>query len=77
MGYLNSKGEPYSQTTMAKFLTNPRYKGYYTARLTEVENYKTHKKKKVPKERQIIEKMIEFQQLYLKSYGIKQMNFTR
>lgn len=56
MGYLNSKGEPYSQTTMAKFLTNPRYKGYYTARLTEVENYKTHKKKKVPKERQIIEK---------------------
>lgn len=56
MGYLNSKGEPYSQTTMAKFLSNPRYKGYYTARLTEVENYKTHKKKKVPKERQIIEK---------------------
>ena len=56
MGYLNSKGEPYSQTTMAKFLTNPRYKGFYTARLTEVENYKTHKKKKVPKERQIIER---------------------
>ena len=56
MGYLNSKGEPYSDTTMAKFLTNPRYKGYYTARLTEVENYKTHKKKKVPKDRQIIEK---------------------
>ena len=41
---------------MAKILTNHRYKGYYTARLTEVENYKTHKKKKVPKERQIIEK---------------------
>lgn len=56
MGYLNSKGEPYSQTTLAKFLTNPRYKGYYTARLTEVEDYKTHKKKKVPKERQVIYK---------------------
>lgn len=56
MGYLNSKGEPYSQTSMAKFLTNPRYKGYYTARLTEVEDYKTHKKKKVDKENQIIEK---------------------
>jgi len=56
MGYLNSKGEPYSQTSLAKFLTNPRYKGYYTARLTEVEDYKTHKKKKVPKERQIIYK---------------------
>jgi len=56
MGYLNSKGKPYSQTSMAKFLTNPRYKGYYTARLTEVEDYKTHKKRKVPKEKQIIEK---------------------
>ena len=56
MGYLNSKGDVYSQTTMAKFLTNPRYKGYYTARLTEVEDYKTHKKKKVDKEKQIIEK---------------------
>ena len=56
MGYLNSKGEVYSQTTMAKFLTNPRYKGFYTARLTEVEDYKTHKKKIVPKEKQIIEK---------------------
>lgn len=56
MGYLNSKGQPYSQTTLAKFLTNPRYKGYYTARLTEVEDYKTHKKKKVPKEKQIIYK---------------------
>ncbi len=55
-GYLNSKGQPYSQTTLAKFLTNPRYKGYYTARLTEVEDYKTHKKKKVPKEKQIIYK---------------------
>ena len=56
MGYLNSKGEPYSETTLAKFLTNPRYKGYYTAKLTEVEDYKTHKKRKIPKEKQIIYK---------------------
>ncbi len=56
MGYLNSKGEAYSGTTLAKFLTNPRYKGYYTARLTEVEDYKTHKKKKVPKDKQVIYK---------------------
>lgn len=56
MGYLNSKGNPYSQTTLAKMLANPRYKGYYTAKLTEVEDYKTHKKKKLPKEEHIIEK---------------------
>lgn len=55
-GYLNSKGLPYSSTTLKKFLTNPRYKGYYTARLTEVEDYKTHKKRSVPKEKQIIYK---------------------
>ena len=56
MGYYNSKGKPFSQTTLAKFLANPRYKGYYTAKLTEVEDYKTHKKKKLPKEQQIIYK---------------------
>ncbi len=56
MGYLNSKGEAYSDTSMRKMLQNPRYKGFYTARLTEVEDYKTHKKKIVPKEKQIIEK---------------------
>ena len=56
MGYLNSKGKPYSQTALAKMLSNPRYKGFYTAKLTEVEDYKTHKKKKIPKEEQIIEK---------------------
>lgn len=56
MGYVNSKGNPYSQTSLAKMLSNPRYKGYYTAKLTEVEDYKTHKKKKLPKEENIIEK---------------------
>ena len=55
-GYLNSKGQPYSGTSLGKILTNPRYKGYYTARLTEIEDYKTHKKRKVPKEKQIIYK---------------------
>ena len=56
MGYLNSKGENYSQTTLAKFLTNPRYKGFYTAKLTEVVDYKTHKKVRNDKSKQIIEK---------------------
>lgn len=55
-GYVNKMGKPYSGTTLKKFLTNPRYKGFYTANLTKVENYKTHKKIKVPKEEQIIYK---------------------
>ena len=56
MGYYNSKGGVYCQSTMAKFLTNARYKGFYTARLTEIEDYKTHRKRNIPKENQIIEK---------------------
>lgn len=55
-GYKNKNGKVYSGTTLKKFLTNPRYKGYYTANLTKVESYKTHKKIKVPKEEQIIYK---------------------
>ncbi len=56
MGYLNSKGQIYSTTSLAKIIINPRFKGYYTARMTEVEDYKTHKKVDVAKENQIIEK---------------------
>ncbi len=56
MGYLNSKGKAYSETSLRKMMQNPRYKGFYTARLTEVEDYKSHKKRAVPKEKQIIEK---------------------
>ena len=55
-GFKNKNGNPYSGTTLKKFLINPRYKGYYTANLTKVENYKTHKKIKVPKKEQIIYK---------------------
>lgn len=43
-GYLNSKDNPYSDTTIRKIITNPRYKGYYTANMSYVEDYKTHKK---------------------------------
>lgn len=43
-GYLNTKGKPYSDTTIRKIILNPRYKGYYTANISYVDNYKTHKK---------------------------------
>ena len=55
-GYKNKNGYPYSSTTLKKFLTNPRYKGFYTANLTKIESYKTHKKIKVPECDQIIYK---------------------
>lgn len=55
-GYKNKNGNAYSGTTLKKFLINPRYKGYYTANLTRVESYKTHKKVSIPKNEQIIYK---------------------
>lgn len=55
-GYKNKKGKPYSGTSLKKFLINPRYKGYYTANLSYVENYKTHKKVPVPEKERIIYK---------------------
>ncbi len=55
-GYKTRKGLAFSDTTLKKMLKNPRYKGYYTANLTQVEDYKTHKKKALPKTEWIIEK---------------------
>lgn len=55
-GFKTRKGKMFSETTLKKMLKNPRYKGYYTANLTEVEDYKTHKKRTKPKEEWIIEK---------------------
>lgn len=55
-GYYTKKGKVYSDITLKKMLQNPRYKGYYTANLSEVVDYKTHKKKKKPREEWIVHK---------------------
>lgn len=54
--YYTKKGKKYSDATLKKIITNPRYKGYYTANLTKIVDYKTHKKEKVPLSEQIIYK---------------------
>lgn len=55
-GYYTRNGKVFSDTTLKKMLQNPRYKGYYTANLSEIENYKTHKKVAKPQSEWIIEK---------------------
>ena len=55
-GYLSKNNKKYSSTTLRKMLQNPKYKGYYTANLSYVEDYKTHKKVMVPKKERIIYK---------------------
>lgn len=54
--YYTKKGKNFSETTLKKILTNPRYKGFYTANLSKVVDYKTHRKESIPKEFQIIYK---------------------
>lgn len=49
-GYYTRKGNVFSDVTLKKMISNPRYKGWYTAGLSEVEDYKTHKKKAKPRE---------------------------
>ncbi len=55
-GYRTKKGKVFSDTTLKKMLKNPRYKGFYTANMSEVEDYKTHKKVMKPKSEWIVEK---------------------
>ena len=43
-GYFTRKGNVFSDMTLKKIIKNPRYKGWYTANLSEVEDYKTHKR---------------------------------
>ena len=55
-GYYTKKGNVFSDISLKKIITNPKYKGYYTANLSRVESYKTHKKVKNPKSEWIIYK---------------------
>ena len=53
IGYLTKKGKPFSTTSLRVILTNPKYKGYYTAKRSYVEDYKTHRKVCIPKDKWI------------------------
>lgn len=55
-GYYTRKGKVFSDVTLKKMILNPRYKGFYTANLTEVKDYKTHKKTPKPKDEWIVYK---------------------
>lgn len=55
-GYFTRNGKVFSDTTLRKMVINPRYKGWYTANMSEVEDYKTHKKVSKAKEEWVIYK---------------------
>lgn len=43
-GYYNHNGKPFHQNTLKNIIQNPKYKGYYTGRLSTVINYRTKKR---------------------------------
>ena len=55
-GYKNTKGEMYSERVLSRMITNTKYKGYYCANKSYVENYRTHKKILKPKSEWIMYK---------------------
>ena len=55
-GHYTKSGKVFSDVTLKKMIKNPRYKGWYTANLSEVEDYKTHKKVPKPKEEWVMYK---------------------
>lgn len=53
-GYLNSRGNIYDKESLKRVITNPKYKGYYQGHTTEVIDYRTKKRIKVPIHERII-----------------------
>ena len=55
-GYLNKKGNLYDKDTLKRIIKNPKYKGFYRGKTSEVMDYRTKKRIKIDKENQIIYK---------------------
>lgn len=56
LGYLNIKGNLYDKASLKRMITNPKYKGYYRGKTTEIIDYRTKKKRKTMDFEQIIYK---------------------
>lgn len=56
MGICNSRGNIFDKDTLKRIIQNPKYKGFYRGHTTEVIDYRTKLRKKVPVNEQIIYK---------------------
>ena len=56
LGYRNKSNKPYDKNTLKKMIQNPKYKGYYRAKVHEIIDYRTKKRKTNKIEDQIIYK---------------------
>ena len=53
-GYKTSNGTHFNNTTLKRFVENPKYKGYYRTNTVQTLDYKTHKQTRVPKEEWVV-----------------------
>ena len=56
LGFYNKNGNLYDKDTLKRILQNPKYKGFYRGKTTEVVDYRTKKRVKVSEENQVIYK---------------------
>lgn len=56
VGYKSSNGKRFADTVLIRMIQNPKYKGYYCGNKSYIEDYKTHKKIRKPKEEWLVYK---------------------
>ena len=56
LGYRNKKGRIYDKDTLKRMIENPKYKGFYRARVHEIIDYRTKKRRTNSIEEQVIYK---------------------
>ena len=56
IGFYNKKGCLYDKTTLKRIIENPKYKGFYRGKTSEVIDYRTKKRVTIDEENQIIYK---------------------
>ena len=59
LGYRNKFGKLYDKDTLKRIIENPKYKGFYRARVHEIIDYRTKKRKKNKVEDQVIYKCVD------------------
>mgnify|MGYP005769067003 CR=1 FL=1 len=56
LGYYNKKGNFYDKDTLKRIISNPKYKGFYRGKTSEIIDYRTKKRIKIEENKQIIYK---------------------
>ena len=56
LGFYNKRGNLYDKDTLKRIIENPKYKGFYRGKTTEIVDYRTKKRIKIEKNKQVIHK---------------------